>query len=409
MFSTPRILFCTRSFYLDDSNGAAVAHRALAATLARWGFAVEALCGVTVDAGERPDPADRLAALGVPFEASGGDTWAVGPGGIDAADPAQLRAEVGGVPLTALHRPLRRLAHPDPFEAAEFLRLFEATRLRFRPDVLVAYGGDPLTREVLARARRSGIATAFALHNFLYTDRSPFADVGAVVVPSHFAADHYRRTLGLECTVLPNLFDPQRARVEGREPVFLTFVNPCPDKGLYPFARIAYELGRRRPDIPILVVESRGTEADVLNCGLDLRRHRTVHLMPQTPDPRDFWRVTRVCLMPSVFRESQGLVAVEALLNGIPVVASDRGALLETLGRAGILLPLPAHLTPESRHLPTAEEVAPWVEAVVRLWDDAALYDDHRRRGLAEARRWDPAVLKMQYVRFFTGLRPGGS
>ena len=35
--------------------------------------------------------------------------------------------------------------------------------------------------------------------------------------------------------------------------------QPCAEKGVYAFARIAHELGRRRPDIPLLVVESRGT------------------------------------------------------------------------------------------------------------------------------------------------------
>lgn len=403
---THRILFCTRSFYLDDSNGAAVAHRALAAALAQWGFAVEALCGSTIDAGERPDPADRFAALGVPFEAFGGDAWAVGPGGIDATDPARLRAIVDGVPLTALRRPLRRPAQPDPFEAAEFLRLFEATRRRFQPDVLITYGGDPLTREVLARARRAGIATVFALHNFLYTDRSPFAHVDAVIVPSRFAADHYRRTLGLGCTVLPNLFDPGRARAVPRTPKFATFVNPAPEKGVYAFARIADELGRRRPDIPLLVVESRGSEATLLACGIDLRPHSNVFLMSQTSDPRDFWSVTRICLLPSLWWENQPLVAIEAMANGVPVVGSDRGGIPETLGGAGIVLPLPDRLTPATRVPPTAEEVAPWVEAVVRLWDDAAFADDHSRRALAESRRWTPDVLKPQYVRFFADLRP---
>ncbi|HWE36477.1 MAG TPA: glycosyltransferase, partial [Isosphaeraceae bacterium] len=337
----------------------------------------------------------------------GGGSWAVGAGGIDASDPAHLRAHVGGVPITVLRRPLCRLAGPDPLEGAEFLRLFEATRRRFRPDVLVTYGGDRLTREILARSRRAGIATVFALHNFLYTDRTPFAHADAVVVPSRFAADEYARSIGQRCEVLPYPVDPGRVRVARRRPHFLTFVNPCPGKGLYPFARIADELGRLRPDIPVLVVESRGAEADLLACGLDLRRHRTVHVMSQTPDPRAFWSVTRVCLMPSVFRETLGLVAVEAMLNGIPVVASDRGALPETLGRSGVLLPLPDHLTPESRHLPTAEEIAPWVEAIVRLWDTAASDEGHRQRALAEARRWAPEALEPRYARFFAGLRPG--
>jgi hypothetical protein len=56
--------------------------------------------------------------------------------------------------------------------------------------------------------------------------------------------------------------------------------------------------------------------------------------------------------------------------------------------------------------LPTAEEIAPWVEAVIRFWDDASFYEEHRQRASAEARRWAPKVLEPRYVQFFTELRP---
>ena len=50
--------------------------------------------------------------------------------------------------------------------------------------------------------------------------------------------------------------------------------------------------------------------------------------MPFTPDPRDFYPAvfarTRLLLMPSLWLESFGLVAAEAMLNGIPVLASTR-------------------------------------------------------------------------------------
>ena len=43
------------------------------------------------------------------------------------------------------------------------------------------------------------------------------------------------------------------------------------------------------------------------------------------------------------------------------------------LGDGGIALPLPERLTPVSLILPTAEEVEPWVETIIRLWDDASV------------------------------------
>ena len=102
--------------------------------------------------------------------------------------------------------------------------------------------------------------------------------------------------------------DHRRVLIEQHDPKFLTFVNPSCEKGVYVFARIADELGRHRPDIPVLVVESRGTEATVAACGLELREHGNVFFMGHTHDPRDFWGVTKVCLLPSVWWENQPLV-----------------------------------------------------------------------------------------------------
>ncbi len=61
-----------------------------------------------------------------------------------------------------------------------------------------------------------------------------------------------------------------------------------------------------------------------------------IQIMPNTTDPRRFWRLTKLLLMPSLWWESQGLVAVEAMINGIPVVGSDRGPIRETLGDGGV-------------------------------------------------------------------------
>jgi hypothetical protein len=63
--------------------------------------------------------------------------------------------------------------------------------------------------------------------------------------------------------------------------------------------------------------------------------------------------------------------------------------------------PWSSHCTPASGVVPTAQEVAPWVAVIERLWDDPAFEAEHRRRALAEARRWDSETLAKQYEECF--------
>ena len=70
--------------------------------------------------------------------------------------------------------------------------------------------------------------------------------------------------------MLPNVIDPARVLVHERQPLYLTLVNPHPVKGLFVFARIAEQIARRRPEIPILVVDSRARGKALEETGLDL-------------------------------------------------------------------------------------------------------------------------------------------
>ena len=403
-----RVLFATRNCYLDDSNGAAVASRAMMEALARLGFSVEAITGSLLELGGELDFESWIAGRVDAIVGRGGESWSFDARGLRPAVPPHHRATIRGVPVTIHRGATSGPGEADEEEAEGFLRLFEDVLLRFRPDVLVTYGGDWLARAIRDRARSRGVAIVFALHNFLYRDPGMFAEIDAVVVPSAFAAEYYRRALGLDCTVLPCLLDVERARAPRREPKFASFVNPSPEKGVYAFARIADELGRLRPDIPLLVVEGRGTERTLVDCGLDLRVHGNISVMGNTPDPRHFWGVTRVVLMPSLWWENQPLAAIEAMANGIPVIGSDRGGIPETLGDSGIILPLPERLTPTSRILPTAADVAPWVAAMTRLWDDAAEYSRHSGLAMSEAGRWRADIVAPQYERFFADVRAKG-
>jgi len=234
-----RVLFATHHCYLDDSNGAAVASRDLMQALARRGLAVEVLCGSMLDLKQEVEPAAWLAGRRFAFEEVCGQARIVDARGVRDDVPPHFRLTVQGVPITLHQGPTTKPHEPDDDECRSFLHLFEAVMKRFRPEVVVGYGGNRLQRSVFARAKARGAATVFDLHNFQYTSTRPFADVDVVRVPSQFAADAYRTTLGLECRVLSNVVDPNRVWVEQYEPKYVTFVNPSPEKGVYAFARIA--------------------------------------------------------------------------------------------------------------------------------------------------------------------------
>ena len=96
---------------------------------------------------------------------------------------------VNGVRVTLMPTVSSRAERsPDPRESAIFLELADQVFDRFRPDVLLTYGGHPASLELMRRARQRGIAVVFHLHNFGYNDGRAFADASAVMFPSQYSA-----------------------------------------------------------------------------------------------------------------------------------------------------------------------------------------------------------------------------
>jgi len=393
-----RLLFASIHSYLDPSSGAALATRELLELMAARGWDCRALaCGV-LDYQQETALDDVLAALERPTSRVGA---ALSRGG--AAEVFDL--ELDGVRVTLLPTSFSRAERaPSPREAGIFLDLAGQVLDRFRPQVLLTYGGHPVCLELMRRARARGVAVVFHLHNFAYNNRIGFTDVSMVIFPSQYSRRLYGRRIGLDGTVIPDPIRLDRVVADDPEPTYVTFINPQPEKGMTVFARIALELGRRRPEIPMLVVEGRGTSDALAGLPVDLSGLTNLNRMANTPDPRDFYRVSRAVLMPSLWRESLGRVAIEAMANGIPVLASDRGALPETLGDAGFVFTIPERYTPASAAIPSARELAPWIATIERLWDDPGFEASHRERARTEALRWQREVVAGQYDALFQSV-----
>jgi glycosyltransferase involved in cell wall biosynthesis len=396
-----RLLFASCHGYVDPSSGAALATRDILELLAARGVDCRALTTGVLDFERETALGSVLEPLGVPYDRA--EAALAGGGTAEVIDLTLNGVRVTLLP-TASSRPERA---PDAGESRALLDLADQVLARFRPQAVFTYGGHPANLALMARARQRGSAVVFHLHNFAYDDRRAFADAAAVLVPSEYARRFYARRIGLEAVAIPYPVRPDRVVATNPEPTYLTFVNPQPAKGVTVFARLASELDRRRPDIPLLVVEGRGEAGSLADAGLDLSGLRNLHRMANTPDPRQFYRVSRAVLVPSLWRETFGRVAAEALANGLPVLASDRGALPSTLGEAGFVFTLPERCTPAGGVVPSAREVAPWVAVIEKLWDDPAFEGAHRARALEAARQWDDARVAESYEIFFDRLGNG--
>ena len=337
--------------------------------------------------------------------------------GVAARGAPVVEYSVGGVPVTLLRTRHHDESRPNHAETSRFLAQVDRHLRDFAPDQLIACNGHPMIFCALEKARAGGVTTAFAVRGFGYYDPRHFADVDHAFTCSQFLTDVYAEKIGLVSTPLEPPIDWSTVVAPTESRAFVTFVHPSPHKGGYLFARLADMLGSRRRDIPLLVVQS-GLSGGFLNTipGVDFTKYPQIMAAPPVPKPADYFALTRLLLVPSVWEEPFGRVAAEAMINGIPPLVGTRGSLPHVVGGdfdvsggagGGRVLPIPEWMTFTTTRLPTEQEVAPWYDAVCRLWDDEALYAAvaARAREIAHERYGEEASRK-RHVDYFTSLTP---
>lgn len=206
----------------------------------------------------------------------------------------------------------------------------------WKASVVVVQSGTALAPMVLA-SLHSGRPTAVYLHNVeVHQVRGSLVPDASLLylANSDFTARRWRALCGLQCAVVPPLVQPGAYRAE-RTGDSVLYVNPVPVKGV----EIMFALAGRCPDLPFLVLESWQLESHYRNhCLQRARQLPNISWSEPTGDMRAAYAQARMLLMPSVWEESFGRTVVEAQMNGLPALASHRGALPQLVGAAGITL-----------------------------------------------------------------------
>ena len=289
--------------------------------------------------------------------------------GISVAVFAELPPEASGAGESAAAD--QSLGYPV-FRAARPLAAYSTVLAGWRPDAVVL----PLSARCAPLAAidlQAGIRTAFLATNAdtqdLATHLIDQPGIG-LIANSAFTARRLETLFGTRPPILLPLVEPEPYRVDPKGDAVL-MVNPSVEKGVETFFRLA----AARPAIPFLAVES-WTVTDTWRTVL-MNRARAlgnVELWPAVEDMREALVRARLVLMPSIYEETFGRVVAEAQVSGIPALVSDRGALPETLGAGGRVVPLDGG-------------IGPWLEALDALWNDPAQYRASAAAALAEAAR----------------------
>jgi len=390
-----RILFASPHCLLDKTNGAALATWELMIQLTQRGFPCEAVTASICDPSREVSMEEVLSRHSL----------------------AKIKRTdfIKGLPLievndgiinhTILRTHSSRRSALTGQEGEAFLSLVEEKISQSQPQLLLTYGGLSAERKIHLLAHKHDTSVVFYLHNSLYTKTETFSEVDLILVPSEFLSKFYQEKLSIQSQVLYPLFKNEDYLVTHRDPRYITFINPIPDKGLTLFARIISEALRELPQAQFLVVEGRWNQANVARVGLKLDRIPNVQVIPYQQDMKTVYAQTKMILYPSFMGEAFGRIVVEAQLNGIPVLASRQGGIPEALNGGGFLFDLPERCMKKWMAIPTAEEVNSWIETLRTLLEDPKAYEEAQRRAFQAAEKFNPERNIQEAMNLLHGVR----
>ncbi|HEV8040733.1 MAG TPA: thioesterase domain-containing protein [Bryobacteraceae bacterium] len=300
------------------------------------------------------------------------------------------------------------------------LRAYFAEQLsQFDPDVIVTSTDDPaqLLFEIASRAARARVVylvRATIAVPFGPDSSSPnparaamLRHADGIVGVSEYVAGYVRQWSGVDAIHIPiSLLEPGEVQQLGRfENPYVVTVNPCAVKGISVFLALA----ERAPHLEFAAVPTWGTNARDL---ARLRRQPNISVLDPVENLDDLFRRARVLLVPSLWAEARSRVVLEAMLRGIPVMASDMGGLKEAKLGVPYLLPVNPITQYQSaldeNMVPVAavpeQDIGPWLATLRRLTEDREHWEEIAAQSRTAALNYASTLTVEPFERFLMEL-----
>lgn len=144
-----------------------------------------------------------------------------------------------------------------------------------------------------------------------------------------------------------------KLKLQGK-PIILYVGRLIPEKGVHHLIQAFQRLKANQPEAVLLIVGARSYGQNKLTRYVrELKRMSrkdkdSIHFVPFTPhsDINRWYRIADVAVVPSIGQEAFGLVNLEAMSTGLPVIATEIGGIPEVIkdGKNGVLVPAENHV-----------------------------------------------------------------
>jgi glycosyltransferase involved in cell wall biosynthesis len=232
----------------------------------------------------------------------------------------------------------------------------------------------------------------------------------AVVAIGHHMAAYVEQHAGVRPAVIhpPIYGSPPFARCGSFDAPLVLMINPCRVKGIEIFLALA----ERFPHLEFGALTGWGTTGDDRRA---MERFPNVRLLDTVDDIEEVLRLSRVLLMPSLWYEGFGLIAMEAMLRGLPVISSDSGGLVEAKRGTGYAIPV----RPVERYLQEFDEthmprpviprqdIEPWTRALAALTTSRDAWEEESRASRSAAETFAGTLDAADFERMLNRIQLG--
>jgi glycosyltransferase involved in cell wall biosynthesis len=231
----------------------------------------------------------------------------------------------------------------------------------------------------------------------------------AVVAIGHHTAAYINRHSGRPAHVVhPPIYGSEPyAQYGGFQRGSILMINPCIVKGITIFLALAKQF----PHYSFTALAGWGTTQDDR---IALAALSNITVLDSVPNIEDVLSQARLLLMPSLWYEGFGLIAMEAMLRGLPVISSDSGGLVEAKQGTDFVIPVRPIEQYEAvfdenfmpKPVGCEQDIAPWVDALRTLLTNQVVYEEEAARSRAAALQFVRGLNAADFETLLLSLAP---